>query len=273
MPVERHLSRLAWPLIQQAAGLQGSTVVWPLGAVEQHGPHLPLCTDGLFAERVLDAVLDQLPSERPIWRLPLQAIGFSPEHLGFPGTLSLSASLLIDLVVTVGEQLAQMGFQRLVLFNAHGGQISLLQTAARQVRSRVPCLAVLPCFLWSGPEGVGALLPEPERSHGLHASLAETSLMLHLAPELVGQQRPHDGDLPQPPPEGWDLEGAVPTAWLSHELSRTGVIGNAEGADPALGEALFSCLVQGWTRRFESLLVSDWPPSHGPGERQAPESR
>ena len=262
MPPQRHLARLAWPQVQEAARRRGSTVVWPWGSVEQHGPQLPLATDGLFAERLLDTVLADLGEEQPIWRLPLQAIGFSPEHLGFPGSLSLPPGLLIQTVCSVGRQLADCGFQRLVLFNAHGGQIALLQTAARELRVRVPDLAVLPCFLWSGIEGIAELLPAAERENGLHAALAETSLMLHLAPELVGPQRPRDG-LPPPAPQGWSLEGAAPSAWLMADLSSSGVVGDAGGADAQLGQALTTRLVQGWRQRFTSLLASDWPPGGG----------
>jgi creatinine amidohydrolase len=235
-------------------------VVWPFGAFEQHGPHLPLGTDGLFADRLLDAVLAELPAELPIWRLPLQSLGFSPEHGTFAGTLSLPAEALLQLVETVGRQLAATGFKRLVLFNGHGGQIALLQVAARQLRAAAPELAVLPCFLWSGPPGLAELLPEPERSQGLHAGLAETSLMLELAPEQVGPERPMDGLLATPPPAGWSLEGAVPCAWLSGDLSRSGVVGDARGASAELGGQLQQRLVQGWRQLFADLLHSDWPP-------------
>lgn len=256
----RRLDQLAWPQLQEAARRPGSTVVWPFGAFEQHGPQLPLGTDSLFAEAVLDAALARLAPEAPIWRLPLQSLGFSPEHTGFPGTLTLPAHLLISQIEAVGGQLAAVGFERLVLFNGHGGQIGLLQVAARQLRAAHPSLAVLPCFLWSGPGGVAELLPEPERSQGLHAGLAETSLMLHLAPAQVGPERPLDGQLPEPPPTGWSLEGAVPEAWLTADLSRCGVVGDARGASAELGEALFTRLVQGWQELLESLLASAWPP-------------
>lgn len=146
-------------------------MLWPFGAIEQHGPHLPLATDGLFAEAVCEAVLAALPAELPIWRLPLQSLGFSVEHLGFPGTLSLPAEILIQLVVAVGGQLAQAGMRRLVLLNGHGGQISALDVAARELRRQHPSMAVFPCFLWRGPEGIASLIPEPERSQGLHLSL------------------------------------------------------------------------------------------------------
>jgi creatinine amidohydrolase len=244
------------------ASEKGSTVVWPFGAVEQHGPHLPLGTDALFSERVLDAVLERLPDEAPILRLPVQAIGFSPEHRSFAGTLTLPAELLLQLVLEVGRGLAHAGFQRLVLFNGHGGQIALLQVAARQLRAACPQLAVLPCFLWSGPEQVWEQIPEPERSQGLHAGQAETSLMLHLAPQLVGPERPVDGVEGPSIPEGWSLEGEAPCAWLTSDLSASGVIGDARGAAPELGERLFNALVAGWSRRFLSLLTSDWPGPH-----------
>ncbi len=261
MPAPRCLDRLAWPQLAEAARQGGSTVLWPFGAIEQHGPQLPLGTDAIFAERVADAVLAQLDPELPIWRLPCQSLGFSPEHLGFAGTLSLPSELLVSLVVSVGSQLADAGFQRLVLFNAHGGQIALLQVAARELRTRHPSLAVLPCFLWSGPPGLSALLPQPERRQGLHAGQAETSLMLHLAPELVGPERPRDGLAGEDPPQGWSLEGAVPLAWRTADLSKSGVIGDSSGADGALGEALFGRLVAGWGELLTNLLRSDWPPT------------
>jgi len=246
--------------VELAAAHPGSTVIWPFGAVEQHGPHLPLGTDALFADCILDQVLRRLDDGLPIWRLPLQSFGFSPEHQGFSGTITLPADLLIAQVVAVGAQLAAAGFQRLILFNGHGGQIALLQVAARQLRAAHPGLAVLPCFLWSGPEGLAELLPEPERSQGLHAGLAETSLMLQLAPQLVGDQRPVDGLLREPPPAGWSLEGAVPEAWLTGDLSRSGVIGDARQASASLGAALEQRLVSGWQGLLERLMASDWPP-------------
>ncbi|MFZ0406851.1 MAG: creatininase family protein [Cyanobium sp.] len=283
---QRRLETMTWPELQRQAARAGSTVIWPFGAFEQHGPHLPLSTDALFADRITDAVLSRLDPDLPIWRLPLQHLGFSPEHQGFAGTLSLSAELLISLVVSVGRQLEQAGFQRLVLFNAHGGQIGLLEVAGRSLRAQHPQLAVLPCFLWRGPEGINDLIPEPERSQGLHAGLAETSLMLHLAPELSGADRagaglfnpgqsrdgadagPDSGLAPgtaSAPPEGWSLEGLAPCCWITREISASGVIGSAEGASPELGEQLHERLVEGWRRRLEALLRSDWPPTSGPG--------
>ncbi|MEB3157230.1 MAG: creatininase family protein [Cyanobacteriota bacterium] len=259
---ERHLERLAWPAVQAAAKREGSTVLWALGSLEQHGPHLPLQTDALFADRLVEALIETLPAELPLWRLPVQMIGFAPEHRGFAGSFSLAAGELIALVRVVGEELARCGFRRLVLMNGHGGQIGLLEVAARDLRTSVPALAVLPCFLWRGLDDGSSLIPEPERSQGLHAGLAETSLMLHLAPELVGPERPADGlDLRDAPPPGWSWEGGAPTAWRTGELSASGVIGDSSGATAELGEKLFAGLVNGWDQRLRSLLSHDWPPT------------
>lgn len=260
--VIRSLDHLTWTAVERAAARVGSTVIWPIGAIEQHGPHLPLGTDGLFVDRILQAVLDRLDPDLPIWRLPLATPGFSPEHRGFPGTLSLSADLLSGQVKAVGRDLAAAGFQRLVLFNGHGGQIALLQVAARELRELEPRLSVFPVFLWSGADGLQTLVPAAEWQQGLHAGLLETSLMLHLAPELVGEERPLDGIPDQPPPAGWSLEGALPTAWFTRDLSASGVLGDARGADAGLGAELFERLVQGWCLRLEALLASDWPPRH-----------
>jgi len=255
----RLLSQLSSPEVVQGAARAGSTVVWPFGAIEQHGPHLPLGTDAIFAERVCTAVLERLPDALPIWQLPTQSLGFSHEHRGYAGTLSLPPQLLLDLVLAVGTDLAAAGFQRLVLLNGQGGQIALLEVAARQLHAAQPALAVLPCFLWRGPEGISQRIPEPERQRGLHAGLAETSLMMHLAENLVGPGRQADGP-DQEPPEGWSLEGQAPCAWLTRELSTSGVIGDPAGASAELGQALFEAWVEGWRRRFQSLLNSDWPP-------------
>ncbi len=265
----RRLEHLWWPALQAAAQQPGSTVVLPVGAFEQHGPHLPMGTDLLFAEAVLNRVLDRLPSELPLWCLPAVAFGFSPEHLGFPGTVSLSAEALLAQLQGIAAALSEAGFRRLVLFNGHGGQIALLQVAARQLQQQFPSLAVFPWFLWSGPAGVLEQIPEPERSQGLHAGRLETSLMLALHPELVGELPA--ADAMASPPAGLSLEGAVPTAWRTRSLSNSGVVGDPAGASAAEGERLLQGLVDGWCELFDTLLSSDWPhirPGIGTMQRQ-----
>ena len=261
----RRFDHLSWPQAEEALAIEGSTLIWPFGACEQHGPHLPLATDSIFAERLVIKVLDRLPKSMPVWILPAQVLGFSPEHASFPGTISLSASLLLQLVMEAGEQLASIGLRRLLLFNAHGGQIGLLEAAARQLRMKCPSMAVLPCFLWKGVPSLHSLIPQSEREQGLHAGLAETSLMMSLSSELVGEERPIDGshaskNLLTTPPDGWSLEGAAPCAWLTQDLSESGVIGDSTGANLPLGKALESALIDHWVKLLVNLMESNWPP-------------
>ena len=261
----RNFTSLSWPDASKSASREGSTLVWPFGACEQHGPHLPLITDTFFAENILAEIVDRLPPDFPLWTLPPQNIGFSPEHLGFPGTLSLSAELMLKTITEVGRQLADMGFQRLVFFNAHGGQIGLLQAIAREIRVQCPSMAVLPCFLWSGVDSLKDLIPDKEVEQGLHAALAETSLMLALKPDLVGTLRPFDGegndgeDKTNSIPKGWSLEGAAPYAWLTKDLSETGVVGDSREASYELGVKIKEALVEHWYELFVNLMESKWP--------------
>jgi len=162
------------------------------------------------------------------------------------------------MIKEVGGQLSEMGFKRLILINGHGGQISLLNTAARELRSSAPEMAVFPCFLWSGVDGLSELLTKTEIEGGLHASLAETSLMLALKPELVGDERPNES-IKEQIPEGWSLEGNAPTAWLTDDFSESGVIGDSRGANESLGKNLKELLINHWFKLIMNLMQSDWP--------------
>ena len=256
--IPSEFENLSWPEVKNISKDIRSTIIWPFGAVEQHGPHLPLATDSIFVDEIICEVLKLIPSDTPIKKIPTQYIGFSPEHKGFDGTISLSSNLITSIIKEVGAQLADMGFKRLIMLNAHGGQISLLNTAARELRSIAPNLSVFPCFLWSGVDGLSELLTKNEIENGLHASLAETSLMLALKPELVGDERPNETIKGQIP-EGWSLEGNAPTAWLTDDFSKSGVIGDSRGANESLGKNLKELLINHWFKLIMNLMQSDWP--------------
>ena len=109
-------------------------MIWPFGAVEQHGPHLPLATDSIFVDEIISEVFKLFSADIPLKKLPTQYIGFL-QNIRFCGTISLSSNLITSMIKEVGGQLSEMGFKRLILINGHGGQISLLNTAARELRS------------------------------------------------------------------------------------------------------------------------------------------
>ena len=97
---------LSWPEVKNISQDMRSTIIWPFGSVEQHGPHLPLATDSIFVDEIVSDVLRLLPNDLPIKKLPTQYIGFSPEHKGFDGTISLSSTLITTMIKEVGVQLA-----------------------------------------------------------------------------------------------------------------------------------------------------------------------
>src|SRR5262249_52968472 len=150
-------------------------------------PHLPVMTDTAIAEGMIALLAKRLPPELSVLVLPIQAVGKSNEHLMSPGTLTLSAETLLRMLVEIGESVRRTGLRKLVLANSHGGNVSVIATAARELRVRHGMLAVATHWQWFGcPEG---LYDTTEIRHGIHGGDIETSLMLDLRPELVRMDR------------------------------------------------------------------------------------
>jgi len=229
-----------------------------LGAVEQHGPHLPLATDCMIGEGLLAAAADQLGDGFPLLELPTLAIGASDEHAGFAGTLSLAPEQMRHQLAAVGEGLKRAGIQRLVLVNAHGGNTGWMDDAALELRRWHGMLVVKASYMrFAAPAD---LVGAGELRDGLHGGMAETAMMRHLAPRLVRMERareftprhPHDGMLPP--------EGEAPWAWLAEDLHAEGVVGNAAAATESLGEKL----VAHYAGRLAAVIAAcrdkHWPP-------------
>ena len=129
--------------------------VLPVAAIEQHGPHLPVSVDTTIINGVIAAALPHIGAEVGVLFLPTQQIGKSNEHARFPGTLSLSAGTLIANWMEIGACVAASGVKKLVLFNSHGGQVSVMDIVARDLRARHDMM-VLACN-WYGlglPDGL-----------------------------------------------------------------------------------------------------------------------
>ena len=217
-------------------------VIMSLAAVEQHGPHLPLSTDLEIGLGVLSAAFRALPADFPVFALPPQPFGASAEHADFPGTLTLPVGVLGEVIYAVGSSLARAGVRRLVLFNSHGGNRSAVDSAGLRLRSDHRLLVVKASY-FRFPLPVDLDLPESERAHGLHGGALETSMMLHLRPDLVrvdelrrfsslGEELAEHLEHVRP-------EGPASFAWTARDLNPEGVVGNAkiDGA-AALGARL-----------------------------------
>src|ERR1700689_2773671 len=134
IPDSRNFAYLTWKQVD-ALPRDKTLLVLPTAAIEQHGPHLPLATDTLINSILLGAAMARLPQEVSVYALPAVCYGQSNEHIGFPGTLSVSASTFMAVLRDLGSSLVSAGFQRLALFNTHGGNSSLVDVMARDLRA------------------------------------------------------------------------------------------------------------------------------------------
>jgi creatinine amidohydrolase len=213
--------------------------VLPLAAVEQHGPHLPLGVDAYIAEAYLARVRKILPEALPATFLPVQRVGVSAEHLGYPGTLTLSAATAIKAWTEIGESLARAGLRKLLLVTSHGGNVAAMELVARDLRTRLGMLAVTVGWHRFGyPEGT---FSNEERRHGIHGGDIETSLMLAAMPDAVRTERAAQAT---PATVAMTHEfkwlGAYRPAgfaWMTQDLNATGAVGDATQASAAKGEA------------------------------------
>ncbi len=188
MALTRHWQDLAWT--DFAALPPDAVTVLPIAAIEQHGPHLPVSVDATINAGILARALDLAPPDLTVLALPMQSVGLSVEHIRYPGTLTLSAATLIAVLTEIGRSVRRAGVQRLVFLNSHGGQPQAIDLACRQLRA--DGLFAVNCH-W-GRLGLPAsvTLDPLEQRHGFHGGLVETSLMLHLRPDLVRMQHAAD---------------------------------------------------------------------------------
>jgi creatinine amidohydrolase len=221
----------------ESLGQASSIALLPVAAVEQHGPHLPLDVDACINAGILAATLDRLPREIPLVVLPPQAVGWSDEHGRFPGTLSLSAEMLIRVWCEIGESVARAGIRKFVLFNSHGGQTEIVKIVTRKLRIAHGMLAV--GVNWFSLADISAMFGPDERKYGIHGGAAETSVMLHLRPDLVCEDALADfaSSAVEMSEKFQHLgpTGQVSFGWETQDLNLSGAVGNALAASAEKG--------------------------------------
>ena len=234
--------------------------VLPVAAIEQHGPHLPLNVDATLVEGVIAAALPQLPADLPVLFLPTQAVGLSPEHAAFAGTLTLKAETVIRLWTELAESVAATGVKKLVLLNSHGGQVGLLDVVARDLRARLGLLVYsvnwfnLPLLDERGAS-ISNLFSFDEHRFGIHAGEIETSMMLALKPDQVDMVKAQNfRSTAQDRAEKFPILGdgkSAKLAWQMQDYNPHGAVGNAAAASAEKGWAV----VNAAGRSLAKLLV------------------
>lgn len=217
--------------------------VLPIGAMEQHGPHLPVSVDRDLPEAMIARALEQLEPHQNALILPTLTITKSGEHDRHPGTLSLSADTLLAVLRDIGASVARAGVARLVLLNGHGGNTALLEVAARDLR--VSHNMIVATCSWFGFADYGDHFAPEALAIDLHAGDTETSAMLAAKPGLVDMDKAQNF---VPQMQAWrqinrfvGLTGeAARPGWIIDDLNTLGACGDASAATAQKGEQLLS---------------------------------
>ncbi len=211
--------------------------ILPVGAVEQHGPHLPVRVDAAINAGIVARAVELMPADLPALVMPAVPVGKSNEHIAFKGTLSLPYDVLGRVWFEMAKSAFRAGVRRIILWNSHGGQPQLMEIVCRELRVELGMFAV--GASWFRTIDTSDLYSATERRHGIHGGESETSVMLHLHPDLVRMDlaqdfRPRSMELER---QGGLLspEGGVGFGWQAQDLHPFGVAGDAASADAARG--------------------------------------
>ncbi|MEX3010264.1 creatininase family protein [Hoeflea sp. TYP-13] len=238
---------------------RGWIAVLPLGAHEQHGPHLPFETDTLIAQGIVDACTASLPDHLPVTFLSAEPVGYSVEHMDVPGTRTLTWDEAVSRWIGIAEMLNRKGIRKFVMLNAHGGNSPLMTIVATEARIRFNMLAV--ATSWTRFGLPGSTISSHEKAIGIHAGEIETSVMLALHPDLVDIAKAADfGSFQETlARSATHLRAYGPHAfgWKMSDLNEEGATGNALSATAHKGKALLDHSVEGLIELLEDVHAFD----------------
>lgn len=246
-----------------ASGAAAQTIaVLPVAATEQHGPHLPCSVDSVLVNGVVSAALPHLGPELKVLFLPTQSVGFSPEHTGLPGTLSLKAETILRLWTDLGESVAAAGVKKLLLLNSHGGQVSVMDLVARDLRARLGMLVYSASWFslpLQGPEDsdANALFSAEEHRFGIHGGAIETSMMLALdAGHVVMAQARNFDSRARERAKRFEILGngrSAKLGWQIQDYNASGAVGDAAAATPEKGQAMVDAAARALARLLAEI--------------------
>ncbi len=224
-----------------------SIAVLPLGATEQHGPHLPAETDAIIAGAMADALAKTAPADLPLIILPVEAVGYSPEHLDYAGTRSLAWDEAVERWIGIGADLASRGIRKLMLLNAHGGNSPLMTIVATELRVRHDMFCV--ATSWTRFGAADGLFDPEEIALGIHAGALETSVILALRPDLVRREHlmRHASQQERLARENVWLRayGRHAFGWKMQDLNPAGAVGDATRGDAEKGRIMIERAAKG----------------------------
>jgi creatinine amidohydrolase len=258
IPDARNFAYLNWKQVD-ALPRESTLLVLPTAAIEQHGHHLPLATDTLINNLLLGRALEKLPAAAHVYALPPVHYGKSNEHLGYPGTLSVSATTFMAVVRDIGSSIATAGFRKLVLYNTHGGNTALVDVMARDLRAEFK----MRTFALHGSGGVKfeGLSPQ-ERAYGFHAGEVETAYLLASVPELVDRSAYTTNYIAQIDKPATLLPENAPAtfAWLTRDIAPSGVMGDPRPATAENGQRWIEEAAKRLAAALQAML--DFPDVH-----------
>jgi creatinine amidohydrolase len=240
--------------------MKNIVAVLPIGAVEQHGPHLPVRVDAAINAGIVERAVALMPPALPVLILPALPVGKSNEHLAYPGTLSLPYVVLGRVWFETAKSAWRAGIRKLIFWNSHGGQPQLMDIVCRELRVELEMFAV--GASWFRTIDTSDLFDEAELRHGIHGGESETSVMLHLHPDLVAMDHAADfvsrsvaiergGGLLTP-------EGGVGFGWQAQDLHPAGVMGNAAAADAVRGREVTERAARALVQLIEEVAAYRW---------------
>lgn len=239
----------------QAADTSDWIAVLPLGAHEQHGPHLPFETDTIIAKGMACALAERLPQDLPVTFLPTEPVGYSIEHMDFEGSKTLTFDEAVKRWVRIGEKLNSQGIRKMMILNAHGGNSPLMTIVATELRVRFNMLCV--ATSWTRFIVAGDVVSHEEKAYGIHGGDIETSVVLALAPKTVDMDKAENFSNYQETlsQENKYLRAYGPHAfgWKAQDLNAQGVNGDAIAATAAKGEALIAQAANGLAELIDEM--------------------